>query len=83
MRSLKDAIYDTFMLRGVDYSEMSVDDIALEISINDPEYKDANPDELKRKVVASMNNAVTKTVKGKRVEDKNSLYERVKWKGWI
>lgn len=28
MKSIKDAIYDTFMLRGVDYSEMSVDDIS-------------------------------------------------------
>lgn len=76
MRPLKELINDVFVLKP-DYNEMSVDEIALEICLFE-DCKDLKPDELKPKVVSFMNNSVTKTVKGKRVEDKNSPYERVK-----
>lgn len=78
MKSIKDAVYDAFMIQGVRYREMSLDDIALEIQDKDSEYKDCNLDELRKKVSSFMSNATTKIVKGERVEDKNSLYERVK-----
>lgn len=79
MKSIKDAVYNTFMFQGVNYSEeMSIDDIVLEIQDKDAEYKDYDLDELRRKVSSYMSNAVTKIVKGKRVENKDSLYERVK-----
>ena len=78
MKSIKDAVYDAFMIQGVNYPEMSIDDIALEIQDKDSDYKDYDLNELRKKVSSYMSNAVTKTVKGQRVENKDSLYQRVK-----
>lgn len=78
MKSIKDAVYDAFMIQGVGYKEMSLDDIALEIQDKDLEYKDYDLDELRKKISSFMSNATTKIVKGKRVENKESLYEKVK-----
>ena len=78
MKTIKDAIYDAFMIQGVNYSEMSIDDIALEIQDKNSDFKEYDLDELRKKVSSHMSNAVTKIVKGKRVENKDSLYQRVK-----
>lgn len=78
MKSIKEAVYNVFMLSGVRYKEMTLDDITLEIIDKDEEFKDFNPDELRKKVSLYMSNATTKVIKGKRVEDKKSLYQRVK-----
>lgn len=78
MKPIKDAVYDAFMIQGVGYNEMSLDDIALEIQDKDLEYKDYDLDELRKKISSYMSNATTKIVKGKRIENKESLYERVK-----
>lgn len=78
MKTIKDAVYDAFMIQGVNYPEMSIDDIALEIQDKDSDYKDYDLNELRKKVSSYMSNAVTKTVKGQRVENKDSLYQRVK-----
>lgn len=76
--TLKEAIEDTFNLLGVGYKEMTLDDIALEIQDKNLEYKDYDLDLLRKQVSSFMANATTKTVKGKRVIDKESKYERVK-----
>lgn len=78
MKLLKDAVYDVFMMQGVRYKEMSLDDIALEIQDKDIEYKNCNLDELRKKISSYMANATTKIVKGERKENKDSLYQRVK-----
>lgn len=78
MKSIKDAVYDAFMIQGVGYKEMSLDDIALEIQDKDLEYKDYDLDELRKKISSFMYNATTKIAKGKRIDNKESLYERVK-----
>ena len=78
MKTIKDAVYDAFMLQGVGYKEMSLDDIALEIQDKDSDFKDCDLDELRKKVSSYMSNATTKIVKGVRKENKASLYERVK-----
>ena len=78
MKAIKEAVYDVFMMQGVRYKEMSLDDIALEIQDKDLDYRYVDLNELRKKVSSFMSNVTTKIVKGKRVEDKNSLYERVK-----
>lgn len=78
MKTIKDAVYDAFMIMGVGYKEMSLDDIALEIQDKDSDYKDCDLNELRKKISSFMSNATTKIVKGDRVENKNSIYERVK-----
>ena len=78
MKSIKEAVYNTFMIQGVGYKEMSLDDIALEIQDKDSEFKDYDLDDLRKKISSYMSNATTKIVKGKRVENKDSLYQRVK-----
>ena len=78
MKLIKEAVYDAFMIQGVNYQEMSIDDIALEIQDKDSDYKDYDLDELRKKVSSYMSHAVTKIVKGQRVENKDSLYQRVK-----
>lgn len=78
MRSIGDAVYDTFMLLGSNYKEMNLDDIALEIQDKFNEYKKSDIDIIRNQVSRFLANATTKTVKGKRVENKESLYQRVK-----
>lgn len=78
MKSIADAVYDAFMFSGADYREMDLDMIALVITDRDNEYKKVNPDELRKKISSYMSNATTKTIKGKRVEDKESKYQRVR-----
>lgn len=77
MKIIKDAVYDVFMF-APEYKEMDLDDIALEIQDRFSEWKDADLNELRRKISSFLANATTKIVKGKRVEDKESLYQRVK-----
>lgn len=78
MKAIRDAVYDAFMIQGVGYKEMSLDDITLEIQDKDADFKDYNVDDLRKKISSYMSSATTKIVKGKRVENKDSLYERVK-----
>lgn len=78
MKTIKEAVYDVFMIQGVNYPEMSIDDITLEIQDKDSDYKGYDLDELRKKVSSYMSNAVSKIVKGQRVENKDSLYQRVK-----
>ena len=67
-----------FMMQGVRYKEMSLDDITLEIQDKDSEYKNVDLNELRKRVSSYMSNETTRIRKGKRVENKESLYERVK-----
>lgn len=76
--SIKDAVEDVFNILGVGYKEMSVDDIALELSYKYDDFKDCNVDEIKSQVSNFLSRATVKTVKGKRVENKDSKYQRVK-----
>lgn len=66
---IKEAVNNVFMLQGVDYQEMSVTDIALELVYKYDEYKDANPDDLKIQVSRYLASDTKKKV---------SMYERVK-----
>lgn len=77
MKSLKDAIYDAFMLSGVGYKEMDLNDIALLIQDRDNDYKNYNLDVLLKKVSSFMANHTSKVVKGERKIVKGELYERV------
>lgn len=74
--TIKEAVEDIFNMRG-DYREMTLDDIALEITDKIVDFKDANVDTLRRKISSFMANETTKVVNGERVEDKNSKYQRV------
>ena len=76
--SIKDAVEDVFNILGVGYKVMSVDDIALELSYKYEDFKDCDVDYLKNQVSSFLARATTKVVKGKRVENKDSKYERVK-----
>lgn len=78
MKTIKEAVYDAFMIQGVGYKEMSLDDITLEIQDKDSDFKNCNIDDLRKKVSSYMSNATTKIVKGERVENKDSIYQRVK-----
>lgn len=78
MKSIKDAVYDAFMIQGVGYKEMSLDDISLEIQDKDIDFRNSNLDDLRKKVSSYMSSATSKIVKGSRVENKDSLYEHVK-----
>ncbi len=78
MKTIKDAVYDAFMIQGVNYPEMSIEDVVLEIQDKDSDFKGYDLNELYKKVSSYLSNAVAKTVKGKRVENKDSLYQRVK-----
>lgn len=73
-------IQDIFLLRGVDHkgNEMNIDEIAQDLVCHNNEYKDANPDDLRKKISSCMARATTKVVKGKRVENKDSIFMRVK-----
>lgn len=78
MTSIKDAVYDAFMLSGVGYKEMTLDDIALEIQDKNSDFKDFNLDTLRKQVSVYLANATSKIQKGQRVENKDSLYMHVK-----
>ncbi len=76
MMTIKEAVEDIFNMRG-DYKEMTLDDIALEIVDKIDDFKDANIDTLRKQISSFMANATTKIVKGKRVENKESKFQRV------
>jgi hypothetical protein len=78
MMTIKDAVYTAFMMSGVGYSEMTLEDIALLVQEYNSDFKDYDLDVLYKQVSSYMANATTKTVKGKRVIDNNSIYQRVK-----
>ena len=73
-------IQDIFMMRGVDYegNEMNTEMIALELCERNNEYKNVDPDKLSKRVSSYLSRATTKVVKGKRVENKDSIFTRVK-----
>lgn len=66
---IKEAVNNVFMIQGVDYPEMSVTDIALELVYKYEEFKNSNADELKNQVSRYLANDTKK---------KDSIYERVK-----
>lgn len=76
--TIKEAVEDAFNLLGVGYKEMSLDDIALEIQDKNSDYKDYDLDVLRKQISSFMANATTKIIKGKRVVNKDSKFERVK-----
>lgn len=78
MVTIKEAVEDAFNLLGVGYREMSLDDIALEIQDKNSDFKDYDLDVLRKQVSSFMANATTKVVKGERVINKDSKFERVK-----
>lgn len=77
-QSIKDAVYDAFMISSPDYKEMYIDDITLVIQDRNSCFKDCDIDKLRKQVSSYMANSTTKILKGKRVLNDESLYERVK-----
>lgn len=77
MKTIPEAVYDAFMFNAPDYREMDLDTIAYFIVERDNDYTKENIEEIRKKVSSYLSNATTKTVKGKRVENKESLYQRV------
>ena len=73
-------IQDIFMMRGVDHpgNEMNIDDISLHLGYHNNEYKNVDQNVLRKKIMSYMSRVTTKVVKGKRVEDKDSFFTRVK-----
>ena len=77
MKTIPEAVYDAFMFNAPDYREMDLDTIAYFIVERDNDYTKENIEEIRKKVSSYLSNATTRTVKGKRVENKESLYQRV------
>ena len=50
MKTIAEAVYDAFMIQGTNYKEMSLDDIALEITDKDSDFKDYDPDLLRKQI---------------------------------
>lgn len=75
---IKEAVDDAFLLHGADYKEMSLDDIALIIVERNTDFANYDLDKLRKQIASYMSNSLTKTIKGKKVDDKNSKYQRVK-----
>lgn len=75
---IKDAVWTVFLIYGADYKGMDLDDIAYYIQENISDYAGENIDVIRKQVSYYLANATTKIVKGKRVIDKESKYERVK-----
>lgn len=78
MVTIKEAVEDAFNLLGVGYREMTLDDITLEIQDKNSDFKDYDLDVLRKQISSFMANATTKVVKGERVINKDSKFERVK-----
>lgn len=77
-QTIKEAVYDAFMISSPDYKEMHIDDITLVIQYRNSFFKDFDTDVLRKQVSSCMASSTTKILKGKRVLDNESLYERVK-----
>jgi len=77
--TVREAIEDIFNLRSIDYAgkEMDLDFITLEICEHISEFKDKNRDELRPKVSAAIHGMLTKNVKGKTIQDPDSIIVRV------
>ena len=75
---IKDAVWTVFQMYGADYKEMDLDSIAWYIVEGTNDYSKEDIDEVRRLVSSHLANATTKIVKGKRVLNKESKYERVK-----
>lgn len=52
MKTIKEAVYDAFMIQGVGYNEMTLDDIALEIQDKDADFKECDIDILRKKIAS-------------------------------
>lgn len=59
---IKEAVNNVFMIQGVDYPEMSVTDIALELVYKYEEFKNSNADELKNQVSRYLANDTKKRI---------------------
>ena len=75
---IKDAVWTVFQMYGADYKEMDLDSIAYYVVEGTNDYSKDDIEEVRKMVSNHLANATTKTVKGKRVIDKESKYERVK-----
>lgn len=76
--SIKDAIYTVFSIHSADYSEMDLDDICLNIQHDITDLNNCDLNVLRKKVSSFLSNSTSRTFKGKRIENKDSPYERVK-----
>ncbi len=75
--SIKEAVDSVFQIIGVGYKEMSVEDIALEISYKIDDYAGVDISVIKDKVSAYLSKHTSKIVRGKTRVVKGKLYERV------
>lgn len=75
---IKDAVWTVFQMYGADYKEMDLDTIAWYVVEGTNDYSTDDIEEIRKLVSSHLANATTKTVKGKRVINKESKYERVK-----
>ncbi len=74
--SIKDAVYAVFNINKKE--ELDLDDISLYIQQEIPDFENCDLDVLRKRVSSYLSTSTSKTVKGKRVVNKESLYERVK-----
>lgn len=77
---IANAVWDAFMFEGADYKEIDIEYLALLITEKNNDFLQYPPDVLKDKLAKYLYSETTHVVKGKRVEDKTSKYQRVKGK---
>lgn len=75
---IKDAVWTVFQMYGADFKEMDLDSIAWYVVEGTNDYSKDDIGEVRKMVSSHLANATTKIVKGKRVLNKESKYERVK-----
>lgn len=73
---LKEAIKYAFKCNS-DKKEMHIDDIALYVSTSISEYKDEKIESLKKRIIGVIANDLKRKVKGKTVDNKDSVFIRV------
>lgn len=79
MMTIKEVVEDVFLNYIRDYKNgMHVNDVALLIEDRNNDYKGYDLDLLLKKVTAFLNSSVVKIVRGKRSENKESMFKRIK-----
>lgn len=77
INEVKKAVYDIFMMCLPDYKEMDLDYICLEIQRKLQGWENVDLNELRKKVSSYLANETMKSVKGKRVENTDSVFQHV------
>lgn len=75
--TLHEAVDDFFLQKIEDRKEFHYEEIAVAITMHNNEFKDRRPDDIKKDIRDYLYSCSTKTIKGKRVENKDGKYQRV------